>query len=540
MADNESRQQKQPSPAVPPSAGGRDPGEDSRRRLNHSAVWNWIAADLASQQSAAERVQLLALAVEQSPIAVIITNIRGAIQYVNPHFTQLTGYDAADVIGANPRLLKSDLTAHATYVELWNTILSGAVWSGTLQNRRKNGELYWTSCIIQGIADAHGQVVHLLALQEDISARRQAEDRLRQEQARARAILDNIPHLAWLKDTESRFLAVNERFAHACGHSRAMLIGKTDLDIWPRALAERYRTDDREVIANGRQKWVEEPVADRGQTRWFETFKTPIVDNQGRCIGTTGLARDITERKQAELALREANRRLEEAQRIAGLGDWELDRHDHILHGSAQLFRIFGLPENSLGLPHRAFLERVHPEDRSLVRQASQAALVSGTPYAIEYRIIRSDGVVRWVCERGEYKHSKPGHITRSRGTLQDISAYKEVELRLAEQQGLLRSVLNASPDLIFFKDRNSRYIGCNKAFEAYTGCPEDAIIGLDDHAFVAPEIATLYMARDREALATGHACSHEEVIRLLRERPRPSGRGGIADGAAVPLAGTV
>ena len=153
---------------------------------------------------------------------------------------------------------------------------------------------------------------------------------------------------------------------------------------------------------------------------------------------------------------------------------------------------------------------------------------------------VRSDGVVRWVCARGEYKHSKPGHITRSRGTLQDISAYKEVELRLAEQQGLLRSVLNASPDLIFFKDRNSRYIGCNKAFEAYTGCPEDAIIGLDDHAFVAPEIATLYMARDREALATGHACSHEEVIRLLRERPRPSGRGGIADGAAVPLAGTV
>ncbi len=154
---------------------------------------------------------------------------------------------------------------------------------------------------------------------DDVTGRKPMEDELRRahdELAAAirslRAILDNIPDIAWLKDGESRFIAVNESFGRACGFAPDTLVGKTDLDVWPRDLAEKYRADDREVIRAGKTIRVEEPLGDAsGGTTWIETIKTPIVDERGAVIGTTGIARDITERKRMEDELRRAHDELE-------------------------------------------------------------------------------------------------------------------------------------------------------------------------------------------------------------------------------------
>lgn len=152
----------------------------------------------------------------------------------------------------------------------------------------------------------------LVGIIRDITDLRLVEEALKKSQSWQRAILDNIPDIAWLKDCESRFIAVNEPFAKACGFDKAELIGKTDLDIWPRELAERYRSDDAEVIATGKRKRVEEPLADKeGQMQWIETVKTPIFDEHGRVIGTAGIARDITVRRKAEEELENAKDELE-------------------------------------------------------------------------------------------------------------------------------------------------------------------------------------------------------------------------------------
>ncbi len=148
-----------------------------------------------------------------------------------------------------------------------------------------------------------------------------AEERLAGAQAQAQALLDNIPHMAWMKDRRGAFLAVNEAFAQACGHPRRVdILGKTDRDVWPTEHAERYMTDDLRVIASGERFFVEEPIHEGDTIKWFETFKTPIRDGAGAIIGTVGLARDITDRKRAEQQRRELEHRMQEAQRLESLG----------------------------------------------------------------------------------------------------------------------------------------------------------------------------------------------------------------------------
>jgi PAS domain S-box-containing protein len=169
------------------------------------------------------------------------------------------------------------------------------------------------SCSGCPLRDETGHVRGAASIFHDISVRRLQQILLFEGERQRRAILDNIPDIAWLKDRDGHFLAVNTPLATAAGKQRPEdLVGLTDLDIWPHDLAVRYRADDDEIMQSGQHKRVEEPLIDaRGEARWIETFKTRIVGDQGEVIGTTGIARDITKRKRAEEALRVTNDELE-------------------------------------------------------------------------------------------------------------------------------------------------------------------------------------------------------------------------------------
>jgi PAS domain S-box-containing protein len=156
------------------------------------------------------------------------------------------------------------------------------------------------------IRDAFLNAVMRLQFSSSIfnSKKNVTEDALRLRESYLTAIIENQPGLVWLKDKDGRFLAVNHAFARSCGkQSPDELIGKTDLDIWPRELAEMYRNDDESVIASGSPVNVEEIINDNGERRWFETFKTPVKNSSGEIIGTSGFAHDITTLKLEEEAL---------------------------------------------------------------------------------------------------------------------------------------------------------------------------------------------------------------------------------------------
>ncbi len=129
----------------------------------------------------------LSRAVEQSHSTIVITDLNGTIEFVNPAFTKSTGYSRSEAVGQNPRILKSGLQSAAVYRELWDTLTSGEVWQGELHNKRKDGSCYWEFASISPVKDETGVTTHYVAVKEDISERKQTEQQLIQAQQRAEA-----------------------------------------------------------------------------------------------------------------------------------------------------------------------------------------------------------------------------------------------------------------------------------------------------------------------------------------------------------------
>ncbi len=147
-------------------------------------------------------------------------------------------------------------------------------------------------------------------VRERTAALQASNEQLHETQRQQRALLDAIPDFAWLKDREGRLIAVNRSYGQGCGIDPADLVGKTDLDVWPRELAEKYMADDRQVVESGRMKRLEEPaLGPGGEEAWADTFKVPFFNEEGMVVGTVGIARDVTDRHRSEEAIKESEAR---------------------------------------------------------------------------------------------------------------------------------------------------------------------------------------------------------------------------------------
>jgi two-component system, cell cycle sensor histidine kinase and response regulator CckA len=142
--------------------------------------------DVTERMLAEKQLQKLLLAVEQSPVSIVITDTSGNIEYVNPKFTQVTGYTFEEARGQNPRILKSGVTQPEEYTGLWETIASGGEWRGELLNKRKNGELFWEAVSISPVKTSENVITNFVAVKEDITERKKAEEALRTTEDRLR------------------------------------------------------------------------------------------------------------------------------------------------------------------------------------------------------------------------------------------------------------------------------------------------------------------------------------------------------------------
>lgn len=142
----------------------------------------WYFRDVTDRKRKEDVLRRLSSVVEQSPVSVVITDLQGDITYVNHKFTKTSGYEAGEVLGKNPRILKSGYSSPSDYQQLWETITAGEEWRGVFHNRKKNGDLYWESAVIRPLEDHDGTISHFLALKEDITDKLALEGQLRQSQ----------------------------------------------------------------------------------------------------------------------------------------------------------------------------------------------------------------------------------------------------------------------------------------------------------------------------------------------------------------------
>ncbi|MGB0682008.1 MAG: diguanylate cyclase domain-containing protein [Magnetovibrionaceae bacterium] len=184
------RKQEHRSPGAPQDrslAGGRWQRITERPTKEGGIVS--LRADISQAKQAELELRKLSATVQASPAVVLMTDPSGRLEYVNPRFTELTGYEPEEVLGSAPSVLKSGRMAPEVYAELWRTITNGRVWRGELLNQKKSGELFWADTAIAPIRDDRGHIVHYVAVHEDITERKNAEkavfERLNVEQALA-------------------------------------------------------------------------------------------------------------------------------------------------------------------------------------------------------------------------------------------------------------------------------------------------------------------------------------------------------------------
>ena len=147
--------------------------------------------DITERKQAEQELRKLSRAVEQTGSTIVITDTAGNIEYINPKFTEITGYSHEEVIGQNPRILKSGLTERGEYEQLWQTIVKGGEWHGELLNKKKDGTLYWESVTISPILNDRGEITHFVGVKEDITERKQNEIETRRHIAELEAVYEN-------------------------------------------------------------------------------------------------------------------------------------------------------------------------------------------------------------------------------------------------------------------------------------------------------------------------------------------------------------
>ncbi|MEW6288059.1 MAG: PAS domain S-box protein [Chloroflexota bacterium] len=293
-------------------------------------------------------------------------------------------------------------------------------------------------------------LVIFILLRWETKLRAITEKDLRESEERFRLLFENNHDVMLLIDPNSgEIRSANRAAEEFYGYPLSTLCSMNIAEI-NQLSHEEIERERLRAASEGRAYAVFPHRLANGEIRTVEVYSTPIT--QGGETLLFSIIHDITERKKAEDALRASEARLKEAQRVAHIGNWELDLRSNVLTWSDEIYRIFGLEPQAFKATYEAFLEAVHPEDREMVNQAYIDSLKNKTPYLIVHRLLMKDGSVKFVYERCETYYDEQGQPIRSIGTVQDITERKQIE----DERQYLLEVLDSSLNEIYLFDPHS------------------------------------------------------------------------------------
>jgi PAS domain S-box-containing protein len=488
-------------------------------------------AERAAQQALRESEKRLRRFYESGMLGVIYWNMRGQITDCNDKFLEMVGYTRDDL--ASGRIDWIDMTPpeyrrldEASVAELKATgvnkkpfekeyirkdgtripiVVAGAMLDDERTQSisfvldiaaRKRSEAEIRRLLEQSDKDR----TSLLGILED---QRRAEAAVRESEAKYRTLYASMSEGMALhelvcdpsgKPEDYVILDVNPAFQSITGLRSSDVIGKKASEVYGAGAAPYLDTYAQVVVT--------------GQPAQFETEFKPMRKHFSISAFSPAKGRfatvfsDITERKLAQKALEKSRTMLAESERIAGWGSWEFDVVSGISHISEGLKRMSGLPSDyPLDVPYQpATSDLVHPDDAAMFFSNMDRTIREGAPWNCEYRIIRKDnGQVRYRRSQGEARRDKTGRVIRVIGADVDITERKRAEDALRENTAFLNTLLDAMPVPVFYKDTEGRYIGFNKAFEAFYGKTHEELVGKSVFDIAPRELAEVYHAKDLE-----------------------------------------
>lgn len=279
------------------------------------------------------------------------------------------------------------------------------------------------------------------ALRQEITERELAQTALQQAAAEIFDLYNHAPCGYHSLDKDGRIVRINETELAWLGYASEEVLGKRliyDL-LTPQSAEKVRRTLPRFMKTGFIQNLEVDMVRKDGTVMSVLLSASALKDADGNYLVSRSTVFDITERKRLETELRHSEASLTNAQRIAHVGNWELDLKTNTLRWSDEIYRIFGLQPQEFAATYEAFLERVHPDDRASVKHAVDEALFCQTPYSIEHRIVRPDGTERIVQEQADVIYDEQKQPIQMLGVVQDITDVKRIQAAIAQRDAELR-----------------------------------------------------------------------------------------------------
>jgi hypothetical protein len=364
----------------------------------------------------------------------------------------------------------------------------------------------------------------MTGLVRDITERHEAQLALQQSEMRLRQITETITDSFWLLtlDNSTPFYVspgFELIFGRPCAQARGNAVG------W----LEAVHADDRQRMAsefsamlNGASLDTEyRIVRPDGEIRWVHDKARSVRDARGIPLAIAGVTSDVTERRRQHSELVEYARRLDRAQLVGNLGFWQIDLDDHSMLWSEQLRRIFDLPPSRAPGNFEEFLSRVHPDDRDAVQDHIGSALENGGVYDFDHRIVRSDGEIRHIYEQGSVERDNRGHPQRLVGIGQDITARKEIELQLKENELRLRQITDNVNQVFWLLEAGTgKLIYVSPAYASTWDLPQES--AFNDFKLwlsrIHPDDIEHMLGNFKQCIATGVADVEFRVVKSAGE----------------------